>query len=838
MTLLTCDSALACPGRSWRHTVGTIFVLLATCLGAGGRGFLGLALANAPADSDPTTTLPFGPAAHGVELGGIGGAYFLAEPGELVVEVCKRDLNRVRRPTELWAILAGPDRRVLAEVKIPDDGLPLGTLGPRQSAMLRTVVPRKGVYALCITVTQDRYGEAMYWSFRTNCPRYVIETSRGHRDAPHEEPIVLYHPERPARVCFRPTPLSFRVEVVRTGAGEEPPALVDESGKPAGVFSRNEAGRWIAEIPADSSRGGVWELILPPGVSTMGIDGLTRWRPGDPYRDLCYWTPERSAYIPFVDYRWLLFPYRRVIYVREGQLTTVSFQVHNNSLRPLNVNVNIEEPQGAVVAGVEPAKISVAPGRAETLSVSCTLPQGVSQGSVYIRVNPVDDPGWSTYSTVELYAGTLPAENPFVPPLVLKPYQHENEQFGLVPDYPTEGELYFDPLNRPYVVAAGDLWTINDGRWQPLGLSSRTFWADGDRPVRWVRPLLPKVAFDNRGTIYLLARVDDLDALVYSDKTGNRWTAVALPRSTLPASYDLEVFTGHNRLEGPPPILRFLRTGRDPQLFWRYLHRLELFVPRWEGDRIVLGQSLLLSEECLGISSHSGSPNCLVSCGDKVHAIWAEATDPAVKLPGTPAYVNTYDRTTGTVGKPVLVGYGAPPNDIHNTPAITIDSRGFLHTLGGTHGTPFPYARSVVPNDTQRGFSEPVYISQGEQTYIGLVCGPADTLFTVFRLWRRAVDPFPNSHFATLALQRKLADAPWEEATVLIVPPFSEYSIYYHRLTIDRKGRLFISYDYWSTHWFYRIDHFGRRRVSTFSADGGRTWKFVTTADLLAGMED
>jgi len=28
---------------------------------------------------------------------------------------------------------------------------------------------------------------------------------------------------------------------------------------------------------------------------------------------------------------------------------------------------------------------------------------------------------------------------------------------------------------------------------------------------------------------------------------------------------------------------------------------------------------------------------------------------------------------------------------------------------------------------------------------------------------------------------------------VLIVPPFSEYSVYYHRLTIDRRGRLFLS---------------------------------------------
>ena len=67
---------------------------------------------------------------------------------------------------------------------------------------------------------------------------------------------------------------------------------------------------------------------------------------------------------------------------------------------------------------------------------------------------------------------------------------------------------------------------------------------------------------------------------------------------------------------------------------------------------------------------------------------------------------------------------------------------------------------------------------------------------------------------------------------VLVVPPFSEYSVFYHRLTIDRKGRLFLSYDYWSTFWFYRNDHFGRRRALLMSPDGGDTWKMAETKDL------
>ena len=57
-----------------------------------------------------------------LHIGGTGGAYFLAEPGELVIELEKRDLNRSGRTADLRAILVGPDRRVLQDVTISDDG--------------------------------------------------------------------------------------------------------------------------------------------------------------------------------------------------------------------------------------------------------------------------------------------------------------------------------------------------------------------------------------------------------------------------------------------------------------------------------------------------------------------------------------------------------------------------------------------------------------------------------------------------------------------------------------------------------------------------------------------
>ena len=161
-------------------------------------------------------------------LGGLGGVYLLAEPGELTIDVFKRDRNRRGSTAELRAILAGPDRRVIQEGTIPDDGQARGSgLGPVQQTRLTARVERKGVYVLNVTVSQDRYGEEMVWGFATNCPRYLIETSRGHKDERHQEPIVLLGSDQPGNVCFSPRkgPLTINVSGLPASATKLVPAV-------------------------------------------------------------------------------------------------------------------------------------------------------------------------------------------------------------------------------------------------------------------------------------------------------------------------------------------------------------------------------------------------------------------------------------------------------------------------------------------------------------------------------------------------------------------------------------------------------------------------------------
>jgi hypothetical protein len=760
-------------------------------------------------------------------IGGVGGAYFLAEPGELTVELEKQDRNRRGGPTELRAILFGPDREVLQEKTIPDDGQGRGSgIGQPQRVVLSTHVPRKGVYGLNVTVSRDRYGDDVIWGFRTNCPKYLIETSRGHRDERHQEPIVLLAPDHPGSICFLPRREAFDIDISGLPAGVTQLSLFDRKDEKLMDLSVND-GQASATIPAGIHREATpWRLFFPRQQATVNIDGVTRWASDDAYPNLCLWSPDPASFFPFHDYRWLLTPYNRNVHGAPGSTVLVPFRVHNNSRRDVDVQLTLEFPAAEWPAKLSPSRVAVPPGREVEVAVSCVMPAKEEQRTCRVVATPLDERGFCTYSSLTVHATPAAAEQPLAIPLQLRPYEHENQQFGHAPDFPVASQLYFDQTNRPFVASGNSLAFLADGAWQEVRL--RAVMADdgSDSTTRDFRVQSPKIAFDRDNDLYLLGRSGRDVCLLHSADGGRTCTAHRLPgREGEPRSFDIEQFSGHNTLDGPPPVVRVTRTAADPNLIWRRVNDLELFVPQKTERGIHIGKPILLSQACIGLAMHSGIPSTVVSRAERVHVVWAEATDPEDKVPGVPTYVITYDRSTGEHSEPALVGYGPPANDIHNTPSITMDSRGFLHVLTGTHGRAFPYAKSKQPNDSSNGWSEPQPIGDGVRTtYIGLVCGPDDSLHLVCRMWRDGCEPFPASYHAALTYFRKPPEGPWGDPLPLVLPPFSEYSVFYHRLTVDRGGRLFLSYDYWSTFWFYRTDHRGDRRTVLMSPDHGQTW--------------
>jgi hypothetical protein len=281
-----------------------------------------------------------------------GGAYLLVHPGELRIELFKRDRNVLgSRGTELRAILAAPDRQVLADVTIPSTR---GSTGdppsPVQRQVLSVQVERPGIYALNITTRDDRHGLNIEWAFETNAAAWVIETSRGHRDERHREPIVLTDAGRSADVNFLPRAGRFEIEIEGLPPDAEPLTLYDEHGQQVaqipvtaqrstsirqymGIRTPDQAeGSARYTVAADQRRGNrPWRLHFPQAQALLEIDGLTRWDSSDLYRDHCVWTPRAESWFPWMEHRWLISPYQRTVYAPPGEQGQMTFVVHNNS---------------------------------------------------------------------------------------------------------------------------------------------------------------------------------------------------------------------------------------------------------------------------------------------------------------------------------------------------------------------------------------------------------------------------------------------------------------------------------------------------------------------------
>ncbi|MDH7571580.1 MAG: BNR-4 repeat-containing protein, partial [Armatimonadota bacterium] len=426
--------------------------------------------------------------------------------------------------------------------------------------------------------------------------------------------------------------------------------------------------------------------------------------------------------------------------------------------------------------------------------------------------------------------------------------------FGYAPDYVTN-EVYFDPENRAYVRhRTASLYVSNSLMvLEPDGWVERPF-------VEAIRAALPdyvgthfgggflgaKVAFDGRGGAYTLLSVRRRDgsrcgALLFTPDRGEHYQVLLFPAD----EFDIEQFTGHNALSEPPPVLSYVFTRPHPARFCGY-YDLFLYLPRREGDRVSLGDPVKVTDNCLGSCQHSGGPASTATRNGKTHIVWGEvAPDNAA---GVPTWTATFDHATRTLGKKVYLADAPPVNDVHNVPAITIDRAGYLHIVTGAHGEPFQYLRSLKPNDTAAGFTKPVPVlsegcvetgtgprGRGRQTYISLVCGPDDTLHLVCRQWRAGVDSYHGGAlYAALSYQRKPKNAPWEPARPLVIPPLPGYSIYYHKLSIDRTGRLFLSYSYYSGEPSYQEEFPDRyhHQAVMLSADGGDTWKLAETDDF------
>ncbi|MBD3291993.1 MAG: hypothetical protein GF393_03655, partial [Armatimonadia bacterium] len=229
-----------------------------------------------------------------------------------------------------------------------------------------------------------------------------------------------------------------------------------------------------------------------------------------------------------------------------------------------------------------------------------------------------------------------------------------------------------------------------------------------------------------------------------------------------------------------------------------------------------------------GVLSESASRNPIgsmyvttqtVSTPERTHVAWHD-TDVGVERGGNETWIRTYDVASGEWSEKTLVG---PARDDHGFPALALDSEGHIHVLCGAHSSEVRYTRSTRPDDASQFEALEVVPGVERGTHLSFVCDLQDRLHLVFRDSAR-MGPDEDR----MGMGYAVRDGRWTPARRLAHSPQPGYCRMCNHLSIDRAGRVFLNYGYFTldyrsegqvSEWYYP--------VLAYSADGGETWRLV-----------
>ena len=445
-------------------------------------------------------------------------------------------------------------------------------------------------------------------------------------------------------------------------------------------------------------------------------------------------------------------------------------------------------------------------------------------------------------------------------------------QFGYRPGYVLNIPS-FDPWDRPAIRSrtpardvTGMVSKLNgDGTWVASSLLTavQRAYPSFQSTVNAGGYVSERIEFDAAGRAYTLLDIrlkggGRRNVLLYSLDGCRSWRLVTLPFGGRHVVYDghdggtasLEQFAGWNTGDRPPLVAVWRPVSDWPG---RRAARNLLYVlaPSFQGRRLVLPAPTLVSDKFIGMTYAAGGASFAATSGATSYIVWTEVADPGA--PGTPTYVCAFDREAATLTAPVLVAEASPVNDDHDTPGIVIDGEGYLQILTGAHNAQFLYAHSLAPRDASAWTAPVPVLGDGavqtagsttgiaRQTYLSLACLPDDSLVIVYRQRRAGVDPdFGGASYDALSIQRRSPDGVWSDAVPLACSADrAGYACYHQKLTVDRRGRLYLSLSYFNPGLYQpkqRQANRFRYRMVLISKDGGTTWDFASTADFLEGM--
>lgn len=382
----------------------------------------------------------------------------------------------------------------------------------------------------------------------------------------------------------------------------------------------------------------------------------------------------------------------------------------------------------------------------------------------------------------------------------LKYYQSEKELFGYNPDFPP-GVVSFGPDNRPYIITRDDkpaIHTLNhENQWIEIdfGKDIKSKFPQWNGFVKTDEFGNARITFDRNGDAYFFAATGRSNLnkalLLHSKDRGINWTVYPLPYKEFGR---LEANDTFNIGKHPPAIIFYNIAGRPNG-------ELRLIAPEKNPDgTLTIPEPVLVTAESGLTTPHSGDGNNAVSVGDNIHLIWMSNQPDGQK--GVRAFAATCNRQTKQVSAPVFVGRSNEFGDVqkvpdnHNLPVMTVDSKGYLHAILGTHHHPFTYVKSLAPDSVEKWsapeifgvFKKDMTKAEGSYTYPSINCDLQDNIHCIAR-WAGQ-----GYYFALVYNQRSAVENRWLSQQILVMPYRNMYGCWYHKVSIDHSGDLVLYY--------------------------------------------
>ncbi len=474
----------------------------------------------------------------------------------------------------------------------------------------------------------------------------------------------------------------------------------------------------------------------------------------------------------------------------------------------------------------------------------------------------------------EINPATAPLIRPSISPILYnKLYQFEREQFNYYTRF-MPNRISFDLNNKPYIRVNewGTIYNNNGTVWLPGGYSKKCMIQTLDNTGNWQATSLVDAMKTIAGSDELLGGfhgyggeqiIFDESGDAYVQVTNKEYKTFLLHSNDNLKTWNIYPWSGGN-FEVPTT---FTRTSNPPVSVWVSDHNSinivrttktidgKLNIP--VAKKIYtypVGKEVWLSN----VSGHSGASNGFTTVGDITHFAYATNEPNSGGTTGTAQYYLAYNHKTGVVTGPIFLGRGdnwdyTTIPDGHNSPAIIADKSGNVHIVLGAHTCDLKYRRSTTKEPkTATDFTPLTRIGTPfgdlpgnmQQTYPALVIDDKETIHCVAHGKRE------NNHFALFYERaiKKGNDWVWETKGALVIPNYTPgFYIFYHKLNIDRKGRLFLNYvgfsndknadwNEWQKRWPNDLVYAPRDPSLLMSDDAGETWKLAKTEDLKAGI--